>query len=78
MAFLILNEAVCFTGGARASTDKHSTVGGRAPLHSPQKSPSHSDQRNVWGSEPMQLWLLLEFSLAGVFALRMGTPQLTE
>lgn len=34
LAFLILKEAVCFTGGARVSTDKHSTVGGStSPAH---------------------------------------------
>lgn len=33
LAFLILKEAVCFTGGARVSTDKHSPVGGRTQKH---------------------------------------------
>lgn len=40
MAFLILNDAVCFIGGARVSTDKHSRVGRSTQLKTACRQPA--------------------------------------
>jgi len=49
LAFLILKEAVCFTGGVNASADKHSTVGGRR--RAAAAAETHRSLTAVWSSE---------------------------
>lgn len=86
LAFLILKEAVCFTGGAKVSTDKHTAVGGKTLKHHPFPTIEREISSGAWKwfdtsqqarNKPMQPWLL-EFSLAWDFPRRTGMPQLTE